>query len=362
MVWEPLDRVVPPESRGRRVVALGVVAWAGVGVAGVGWLLVFVVSRLAGILPYLAVAGITVMVLNPVVRILVRRGLSRRLAATVVFAVGAFAIPPLLTLLVQVIVDQGRSLLDQAPGLIGKGGVFTKFRDSHNSILHNIGSGALRYLHHHHVGTVQILDRLGNAAVQLAHVGMVIVLGGILGYVILLSLPDIRRGSMAVVPRARRAQVSEFFDEVGRMLGGYVKARLIVSGAVGALATIGLWAIGMPFWLILGLLVGIANMIPVLGSWIGGVPVLLVALLTKPPSFLFVVGAIIVCSHLVDGWILSPLVFKGTLDLHPVITLLAVIVGAELLGIWGVLLGVPIAGIIQYVIGRTLAPYRHPVG
>ena len=91
------------------------------------------------------------------------------------------------------------------------------------------------------------------------------------------------------------------------------------------------------------------------------VATLLVALLTKPPSFLFVAGAIMVGAHLIDGWILSPLVFKGTLDLHPAVTMLAVIVGAELLGIWGVLLGVPVAGIIQYAMGRAIAPYRHPV-
>jgi predicted PurR-regulated permease PerM len=127
------------------------------------------------------------------------------------------------------------------------------------------------------------------------------------------------------------------------------------------MATLGLWAIGMPFWLILGILVGVANLIPVLGSWIGGIPVMLVALLTKPPSFLFVAAAVILVAHLVDGWILSPLVFKGTLNLHPVVTLLAVIIGAEVLGVWGVLLGVPIAGIVQYVVGRWLAPYRHPV-
>jgi predicted PurR-regulated permease PerM len=259
------------------------------------------------------------------------------------------------------VVSQGRSLLGQAPGLIGEGGVFTRFRASHNPILHDIGAGALRYLHHHHVGTRVILDKLGTAAVQLAHAGLVVVFGGILGYVVLLSLPDIGRGSMAMVPQARRAQVAGFFVEIGRVVSGYVRARLIVSAVVGVLATIGLWAIGMPFWLILGLLVGVANLIPVLGSWIGGIPVILVALLTKPPSFLFAAVAVMAGAHLIDGWILSPIVFKGTLALHPVVTLLAVIVGAKVFGIWGVLLGVPIAGIVQYVMGRWLAPYRHPV-
>jgi predicted PurR-regulated permease PerM len=360
-MWEPLDRVVPPESRGRRLVAWGVVAWACVGVAGVIGLVAYVLSRIADVLPYLAVAALVVFALDPVVKMLGRLGAPRPLGATITFAAVAIAMPPLLTLLVQAVVHQGQSLLSQAPSLIGRGGVFTRLSSSHNSVLHGIGVTALRYLHHHHVGTKEILDRMGNGAVQLAHVGFIALLGGILGYVVLLSLHDIRKGTMAIVPQSRRPQVSEFAAEVGRQLAGYVRARLIVSAVVGSLATIGLWAIGMPFWLILGLLVGVANLIPVLGSWIGGIPVVLVALLTKPPSFLFAAAAVMVVAHLIDGWILSPLVFKGTLNLHPVLTLLAVIVGAEVLGFWGVLLGVPIAGIIQYVAGRAIAPYRHRV-
>ena len=58
---EQLDRVVPPESRGRRLLAWGVVAWTGVGIAIVIGLIVYALSRVAGVLPYLAVAGIVVL-------------------------------------------------------------------------------------------------------------------------------------------------------------------------------------------------------------------------------------------------------------------------------------------------------------
>ncbi|MFN2544928.1 MAG: AI-2E family transporter [Actinomycetota bacterium] len=357
---EIVDRVVPPSSRGRGLLAWGVVAWTGVGIAVVLGLIAYALSAISDVFPYLGVAALVVLALNPFVKMLERARVPHRLAATIVFAVAALGIPPLLALLVQTIADQGRSLIEQAPGLVGKGGVFAELAASHNSILHRMGTGALDYIHTHDVGTAQILDKVGSAAVQLAHVGLVLLFGGILGYVLLLSLPDIRRGSMAMVPQARRAQVAEFFVEVGRLVSGYVRARLIVSAAVGVLATIGLWAIGMPFWLVLGILVGVANLIPVLGSWIGGIPVVLVALLTKPPSFLLAAAVVMLGAHLIDGWILSPIVFRGTLNLHPVVTLLAVIVGAEVLGIWGVLLGVPTAGIIQYVAGRAVAPYRHP--
>jgi predicted PurR-regulated permease PerM len=135
-----------------------------------------------------------------------------------------------------------------------------------------------------------------------------------------------------------------------------VRARLIVSAAVGVLATIGLWAVGMPFWLVLGLIVGLANLIPTLGAWIGGAPVVLVALLTKPPAFLFAALAVIVLAHVVDGFILSPIILSETMHLHPVTVLLSVVVGAELAGLWGVLAAIPVAAMIQFLLRRWVSP------
>ena len=125
---------------------------------------------------------------------------------------------------------------------------------------------------------------------------------------------------------------------------------------VGLLATLGFWAIHMPFWLVLGVVVGVANLIPMLGSWIGGIPVALVAVLTKPPSFLFVVLVVILVAHAVDGYILSPIVLRETTNLHPVVILLAVLVGAELLGFWGILAAIPVAGILAFALREWIVP------
>jgi predicted PurR-regulated permease PerM len=159
-----------------------------------------------------------------------------------------------------------------------------------------------------------------------------------------------------LIPPSSRERIAPPLAEVRRIVSGYVRARLIVSAVVGGLATIGMWAVHMPFWLILGIIVGVANLIPMLGSWIGGIPVALVALLTKPPSFLFVVLAVVVIAHLVDGFILSPIVLKETTDLHPVVILLAVLLGAELLGFWGILAAIPAAGLAQFLLREWVVP------
>jgi len=172
----------------------------------------------------------------------------------------------------------------------------------------------------------------------------------------LMARPGLATGVQLLIPPSRRETTTEVLSELGRIVSGFVRARLLVSAVVGALATIGLWAIGMPSWLVLGIIVGLANLVPTLGSFIGAVPVIVVALLTKPPAFLLAALAVIVVAHAVDGYILSPIVLKQTTDVHPVIVLLAVVAGAELMGLWGVFLAVPLAGVVQYCLKRWVAP------
>jgi len=208
-----------------------------------------------------------------------------------------------------------------------------------------------------HAGNApRALQTATDAGLKLAHAGLILIVGGFRGFLLLLSLPETARGVAAMIPPAGRDRLAGPLAEVRRIVAGFVRARLIVSAAVGIVATIGLWAIHMPFWLLLGVLVGVANLIPMLGSWIGGIPVALVALVTKPPSYLLIVTPIIVLAHLIDGWILSPIVLRETTDLHPVVILLAVLVGAELLGFWGILAAIPVAGVIGFLLREWVVP------
>jgi predicted PurR-regulated permease PerM len=356
-VREHLERLMPPDGRGRRVVGWGVVAWTALGLAVLLYFLSRLFERFAGILPYLIVAVMVVFVLNPLVRRLVAAGMPRRLAATVVFAATVIAVGALLALMIPAIIRQAESLMGSAPGLVRKGGsLFDRLARSHNTLLHRAGASAHRWLEQHAGNAPRALRALTDAGLKLAHAGLVVILGGFLGFLLLLSLPETTRGLVALVPPAQRDRLDPVLAEVRRIVAGYVRARLIVSAVVGALATVGLFAIHLRFWLVLGLVVGVANLIPMLGSWIGGIPVALVTVVTKPPSYIFVALAVIVGAHLVDGFILSPLILKETTNLHPVVILLVVIVGAELLGLWGILAAIPVAGVIHFLLRETVIP------
>jgi predicted PurR-regulated permease PerM len=348
---------MPPGGRARRIVGWGVVAWTGIGAAILIWIFGRVLGRLAGVIPYLVMAAMVVFVLNPAVRRLAALGVPRRVAATVVFAAAVALTALLIDLAVPVMIRQGQSLASSSPAYIQKsGGIFNGLSRSSNPLLHQIGTGGSNWLRDHAGSAPKALQTAASAGLKFAHAGLVMLLGGFLGFLLLLSLPETARGLLALIPPSRRDKIAPPLAEVRRIVSGYVRARLIVSAVVGVLATIGLALIHMPFWLVLGAIVGVANLVPMLGSWIGGVPVALVSLLTKPPSFLLIVLAVVIASHLVDGFVLSPIVLKETTNLHPVVILLAVLLGAELLGFWGILAAIPVAGVVHFALREWVVP------
>jgi predicted PurR-regulated permease PerM len=356
-IRDHLERLMPPRSRTRRLVGWGLVAWSGLGAVILVAVAFRILGRVAAVFPYLVVASMVVFALNPGVKALMARGVPRRLAATVVFAAAAALTAVLLSLAVPVVIHQAQTLGRESGGLLRKGGgLFDGLARSSNPVLRQTGNGIKRWIESHAGNAEGALTTLAGAGLKLAHAGVVLLIGGFLGFLLLASLSDTRRGVLTMIPPRSREKLEPTLAEVRRIVGGYVRARLIVSAVVGALATIGLWAIHMPFWLLLGAIVGVANLIPMLGSWIGGVPVAMVALVTKPPSFLIVVLAVVTVAHMVDGFILSPIVLKETTNLHPVVILLAVIIGAELLGFWGILGAIPVAGVIHFFLREWLLP------
>jgi predicted PurR-regulated permease PerM len=353
---EQLERLLPTGSPARRAANAGVVCWAAVGVVALAWIAARVLHPLSAVLPFVVVAALTVMVLNPAVKGLIRMRVPRWAAATLTLVVAGVVVPLLALFLARMFVDQAVSLLHDARSSL-HGGRLGEATRSSNPILQH---GA-RFIDHW-VSThgPKIGELLASAALSLAHLGFVVLIGGLLGYFWLSTSPSVSAGMALLVPPGRRSGADEVAQEMSRIVSGYVRARLAVSAVVGILATLGLWAVGMPSWLVLGLIVGVSNLIPTLGAYIGGLPVVLVSLATKPPSFLLVAVGVIAMAHIVDGFVLSPILLKRTLELHPVVVLLAVLVGAEVSGLWGVLAAVPIAAMAQFALRRWLVPQITP--
>jgi len=346
---------------GQLIVRAGIASWSIVGMLLLVAAAVLVLRAVQAIFPPLIIGGVLVLLLEPVVAGLVARGIRRGAAVAVVYVAlvaivvgGAFVVIPAM-------VHQGQQFAHQLPDLLAHGGSLA------SSALHKLNQGAAghrvadavtSYLNSNAASIPSQVSRFASIGLRLANFALDAIVGLILGFYGLVALPQMSRAFRRVMSADRRAVISPMGARVRGVFTGFLRARLIVSAVVGGLAVFGLWVVGMPFWLILGLVVGVANLVPMLGSVIGGIPVLLVAVLAKPPVYLLIALAVLLVSHAVDGYILSPIVLRETTDLHPIVVLLAVLTGGAVLGVWGILAAVPVAGAIQVLVLEVIRRRR----
>lgn len=161
---------------------------------------------------------------------------------------------------------------------------------------------------------------------------------------------------LSLFPVAARPQVGDVIGEVGRSLGGYVRGVLAAMVLIGVLTGIGLAILGMPYALPLALLAGLTEFIPYLGPWISGSAAVLVALLAVDPLKALEVVILFVVVQQVEGNLVQPLIMSKAVNLDPLLVLVAITVGVQLLGIIGAILAVPIVAAMQIVVMRVIAP------
>lgn len=162
----------------------------------------------------------------------------------------------------------------------------------------------------------------------------------------------------SAVPEHYRDEMRRLGREIGRMVGGYTKGQLVLSILVGVFAGVGAFAFGLPYALAIGVFAAIFNLIPVVGSFIAGVPAVALALIFQSwPVALAVAGYFVVINQ-VESNILRPRIVSESVDLSPLTTILALLVGTQLGGIIGALLAVPVLSIILIFIRYIVRWYR----
>ncbi|HET8626773.1 MAG TPA: AI-2E family transporter [Thermomicrobiales bacterium] len=157
-------------------------------------------------------------------------------------------------------------------------------------------------------------------------------------------------------PRQRR-RVLRLWGKVEDKLGAWLRGQLALMAVIGTAATIAYGAMGLPFWLILGVIAGLTEAIPNLGPALGAVPAVLVALTVDWRLALGVVVFVVVL-QLTENAVLVPRIMRNAVGLSPLTTILAILAGGEFRGVAGALLAVPVAGALQVILADLLREKR----
>ena len=169
----------------------------------------------------------------------------------------------------------------------------------------------------------------------------------------------INKKMLSFVPARSREQVLSLIKEIDGILAGFVRGQLMVGLIMTGLYSIGLFLCGTPMSLFIGLLAGLASLVPYLGLVFGFVPAAILTFMqTQDWVLVFGVAGVFAVVQGLEGMIITPRIVGEKIGLHPVAIILAVLLGAEFFGLVGVIVSVPVAAALNVLVTHGLNEYK----
>jgi predicted PurR-regulated permease PerM len=333
-----------------RWIRIAIRAWAAIGMIvllGVaGWLLG---TLFAALVPF-GVGLLIVLMLRRPVELLARR-MPRLLAVLLCYLVAfgilgaglTFLLPPVYAQIAQFIsavpryVQQGYSLWSS---FVAQGsGTPAWLQTAVVALKDQIVAGAGTW-------STAIASTAVSAGGSIANGLIGLVMAFVIGFYTLADLPKLQREVYLLFSEHARGELSHAVSTITRVLGGWVRGTLIQSTVIGTLIAIGLWIAGVPYALAIGVVGGVLNVVPYIGPAIAAVLAGLAGLFIAPITAMWAV-IVVLAAQQFDGIVVGPRVMSEQVDLHPLLVIFSLLVGAGLFGIPGMVLAIPVAAVLK---------------
>ncbi len=325
-----------------------------------GWLLTFVglifllilLPAWLGLLTPVIVSVLLAYLLDPIVTRMESMGLHRVLAILIVFAAIGLVLYFVLRLLLPMITHQVSQIVDAAHDnrlqqfvAQQRALLASKFPILQNpEIDQRISQRMTAFLEGFVTKTIAIVGSMFSAITTIVVIPFFI-------FFLLKDAREMRKVLIAMVPNRYFEMACILLYKTSLQLGRYIRGQLIVAAAVGTLCTLALYLLDVPYFLFIGAVAGLANMIPYFGPIVGGIPAVIVGFLDQG-TFSIVLAIVIAFAsiQLLENVLISPFVVARSVNLHPLVVILVILAGGSFMGIMGMLLAVPVASIIKVTV------------
>jgi predicted PurR-regulated permease PerM len=307
-------------------------SWRGVLLLGIGILTLWMLFKIWAVVLLVIVAFIFMAALLPYVELFIRWRLPRPAAVLLVIFMVIAIVGGLFALVVPAMIDEFQKLRDDLPndaqdleGFLSNFGVDVELSRRVEDIDWGelvSGEVAINY------GEKLVFGLLSAITVL------------VLTAYLLMDAPKMKQYLYRFIPGEREREAERILHALGRVVGGYIRGQVITSAIIGVYTTIVLLIVGVPNALAFGILAAFADIIPLIGAFIAIIPAVLGAFSESPTQAVAVLIALLIYQQFEDRF-LVPRVYGATLGLQPLVVLVAVLVGGELLGIPGILLALP---------------------
>ena len=335
---------------------VGVFSWASIGALILIFFGAYVLIEGRVIFAPLFLALIVVFVLNPFVSALQRRGIHRLVGAAIGFLAFLAGLIALGLVVLPSIADQASGFASEFPDLydqLAEQVVSTGERFGLDASIWSYDE-ILNYLNDpDNQDTILsiVFGRIGTLTSGVFEFILVFLLGPVVAFYLLIDLPNVQQRMLDLVPERRRAEVAYVGRRLNTAVGGFLRGQLLVAIIVGVMLSFGYWLIDLPFWLLIGLIGGVLNIVPFLGPWVGGILGVFVALATTDLTTAFWAAVVAVIVQQIDNNFVSPSVLRATVRLHPAVTLLVLVLAGAVAGFWGIVIAVPLTAALKIIAG-----------
>lgn len=317
------------------------------------FLLFFVLHYFAILIPFIIGAGLA-YILTPFVGFLEKKKIPRAIAI-LIFLLPIIAIFPLLFfLMVSGIVSELQILIEKIPYAIqqiqiSSGAIINKLLEHGIEIDPNIIANTITsHLTNIISGIFRTFGQIGKGIGGIIVIVYNFVFIPLSAYLFLADREKIVKWVQNLFNIRDQKRMNEFFSRLDISLARFFRGSLLLMFIVGFIVGFSLWIFGIKYYLLLGLIAGICNLIPNIGYVLSFIPAILIGLLSPSPAVnLLKIASVYVGEQLLENFFLSPIIIGKSSHLHPVIVMIVLILGGTIFGFWGVLLAIPATIVIR---------------
>lgn len=337
-----------------RILALRI--WSVVGAIVIAGTILNLLGVLAPVIEFLAVGAIIAFVESPIVNFLEHHGVSRGLGSLIALVIVVAILVGTLCILVPILFGQVMEVLNLLPGQIklasaGINELIARFKSFSSSPvgqylgtnLSSLGSVASRYVSQF-AGELGrgVFPFISSTASQL----FVIFLGLVLAYWLACDYPRMHREVCTIIGSEKETSYRFMVAILSRSVGGYMRGMVITSVIGGVLAYIGFAIVGHPYAVLMGILTGVLHLIPVIGPWISAAIATVLALMFSPMLALWTLIVTMIAQNVTDN-VISPKVMQSSVQVHPAMSLTALVIGSTFMGPIGMVIAIPLCAALK---------------
>jgi predicted PurR-regulated permease PerM len=326
-------------------------------------LLFWIIPAGGMVFPPLIFATLFAFFLNPLVIIFERNGFSRTAAVSFIIIFLLLLIGVLIVLLYEPVsreITQITKMLNNKKS----GEAVIKFKKQLQQIerlpiLRGFGIGA-------NVGDkienfiMNLIDRTFSFIPNIFSIIIMIILTPFMTFFLLKDAPRLKKAFIQLIPNRYFEMALILIHKIDDQLGNYIRGQLIVSLIIGTLSTLALYFLDVPYFFFIGCVAGLANMIPYFGPITGGAIAAVVNLIDKGQlNAIFGVIMAFAVIRLIDDTIISPNILARSVEIHPLLVIIVIFIGGEMFGILGLLLCIPVTGIIKMLIKEMIWLFKN---